>query len=57
MRAVLLNCVDPDLDLPAVLPDDVAGGRMAVEHLVSAGVTGDDLRRRRGPDPGGDRRP
>lgn len=38
---VLLNCIDPDVDLPAVLPDDVAGGRMAVDQLVSAGVTGE----------------
>ncbi len=41
VRSVLLNCVDPDLALPAVLPDDVTGGRMAVDHLVSAGVTGE----------------
>lgn len=41
-RAVLLNCRDrdPACALPAVLPDDVRGGRMAVEHLISAGVTG-----------------
>ncbi len=38
---VLLNCLDPDVDLPAVLPDDVAGGRMAVDQLVSAGVAGE----------------
>lgn len=41
VRSVLLNCIDPDQDLPAVLPDDEAGGRMAVDHLVSAGVTGE----------------
>lgn len=40
IRTALLNCVDPDLDLPAVLPDDEAGGRMAVEHLISAVVDG-----------------
>ena len=28
---VLLNCLDPDVDLPAVLPDDEAGGRAAAE--------------------------
>lgn len=41
-RSVLLNCLDPDpdLELPAVLADDVLGGRMAVEHLVAAGVFG-----------------
>jgi LacI family transcriptional regulator len=38
VRAVLLNCLDDDLALPTVLPDDVRGGRTAVEHLVAAGV-------------------
>ncbi len=40
VRTVLLNCFDPGRDLPAVLPDDHAGGRAAVEHLVSTGVEG-----------------
>ena len=40
VRTVLLNCVDPERDLPAVLPDDVLGGRMAVEHLLAAGLRG-----------------
>ncbi|MET0997205.1 MAG: LacI family DNA-binding transcriptional regulator [Marmoricola sp.] len=38
VRAVLLNCQDPDVDVPAVLPDDEAGGRLAVECLVASGV-------------------
>jgi LacI family transcriptional regulator len=37
-KTVLLNCVDPGLDLPVVVPDDVMGGRMAAEHLLAAGV-------------------
>ena len=37
-RTVLLNCIDPPCDLPVVMPDDVAGGRMAAEHLLAAGV-------------------
>jgi LacI family transcriptional regulator len=40
VRTVLLNCQDPDLDLPSVLPDDESGGRDAVEHLLAAGVDG-----------------
>ncbi len=40
VRAVLLNCIDPERDLPAVLPDDLLGGRMAVEHLLAAGLNG-----------------
>jgi LacI family transcriptional regulator len=40
VRTVLLNCVDPERDLPAVLPDDQLGGRMAVEHLLAAGLRG-----------------
>ena len=45
---VLLNCMDADHRLPAVLPDDEAGGWAAGEHLLSAGlddevwVVGDD---------------
>ena len=37
-RTVLLNCLDPRVDLPVVMPDDRAGGRMAAEHLLAAGV-------------------
>jgi LacI family transcriptional regulator len=37
-RTVLLNCRDPAIDLPVVVPDDVAGGRMAAEHLLAAEV-------------------
>lgn len=37
-RTVLLNCIDPTIDAPVVVPDDVAGGRMAAEHLLAAGV-------------------
>ena len=37
---VLLNCEDPESGLPAVVPDDRAGGRAAVEHLVERGVGG-----------------
>ena len=38
------------------VPDDVAGGRMAAEHLLAAGVARVGLRGRRGPDPRGDGR-
>jgi LacI family transcriptional regulator len=38
---VLLNCVDPNLDVPAILPDDEAGGRAAAEHLLGAGLRRD----------------
>ncbi len=37
---VLLNCCDDEHDLPAVLPDDEAGGRAAATHLLAAGVGG-----------------
>ena len=37
---VLLNCRDDDHDLPAVLPDDEAGGRAAAQHLLAAGWVG-----------------
>jgi LacI family transcriptional regulator len=40
VRAVLLNCLDPERDLPAVLPDDRLGGQAAVEHLLAAGLAG-----------------
>src|SRR4051812_17135644 len=38
---VLLNCLDVDRDLPAILPDDEGGGRAAAEHVLAAGL-GDD---------------
>lgn len=34
---VLLNCVDPTIDLPAVLPDEHEGGRSAVRELLAGG--------------------
>jgi LacI family transcriptional regulator len=34
---ILLNCFDDDADLPAVLPDDRAGGASAAELAVAAG--------------------
>lgn len=37
-RAVLLNCVDPVTELPAVLPDELGGGRFAAKVLLDAGV-------------------
>lgn len=40
-RTVLLNCVDPDLPLPAFVPDEYAGGRTAAGVLLDAGVSGD----------------
>lgn len=36
--SVLLNCVDPSSHLPAVLPDELAGGRTAGELLLDAGA-------------------
>ena len=39
-RTVLLNCTDPELDLPSVMPDDEGAGRAAARLLVEAGVTG-----------------
>jgi LacI family transcriptional regulator, galactose operon repressor len=38
-RVVLLNNVDPTLDVPAVIPDDRRAGRLAVGALVEAGHT------------------
>lgn len=38
-RAVLLNCVDPASPLPAVLPDELEGGRSAAAELLDAGLT------------------
>lgn len=39
-RVVLLNCIDETANLPAVLPDDLGGGRTAASVLLSAGFTG-----------------
>jgi len=39
-RVVLLNCVDPALPVPAVVPDEQGGGRAAAELLVRNGVPG-----------------
>jgi LacI family transcriptional regulator len=36
-RLVLLNCTDPGSGLPAVLPDEVEGGRSAAAALLAAG--------------------
>ena len=38
IRAVLLNCEDPDARIPAVIPDDEGGGRTAAATLLAAGV-------------------
>jgi len=38
VRAVLLNCVDLASDTPAVLPDDLGGGRTAAGLLLDAGI-------------------
>lgn len=39
VRAVLLNCEDPDERYASVLPDDEGGGRVAAATLVAAGVS------------------
>ncbi len=39
VRSVLLNCEDPDLRFPSVVPDDEGGGRTAVATLLDAGIT------------------
>lgn len=38
LRCVLLNCEDPDADVPSVMPDDEGGGRAAAAALLAAGV-------------------
>jgi LacI family transcriptional regulator len=38
-RTVLLNCCDPGVDVPAVMPDDVHGGSLAAQRLVEAGAS------------------
>jgi LacI family transcriptional regulator len=42
-RVALLNCVDPDARLPAVLPDERGGGRAAAGLLLARGVEGEVL--------------
>lgn len=37
-NAVLLNCLDPRSGLPSVLPDEVAGGRVAAELMLRSGT-------------------
>jgi len=36
-RTVLLNCYDKNRRFPSTLPGDLLGGRVATEHLLSAG--------------------
>jgi LacI family transcriptional regulator len=36
---VLINCFDADGKLPSIVPDERAGGRVAVERLLKAGHT------------------
>jgi LacI family transcriptional regulator len=38
-RTVLLNCVDLGSSLPAILPDELEGGRSAAAELLDAGLT------------------
>ena len=38
IRAVLLNCEDPQARMPSVLPDDEGGGRAAAASLLAAGI-------------------
>jgi LacI family transcriptional regulator len=40
-RAVLLNCVDRDEQLPGVVPDELEGGRTAAAALLAAGHRGE----------------
>ncbi len=35
---MLLNCEDPEADIPAVIPDDEGGGRAAAATLLAAGI-------------------
>jgi LacI family transcriptional regulator len=37
-RTVLLNCLDPNSTLPAVLPNEFEGGRTAAGELLAAGI-------------------
>lgn len=38
VRTVLLNCFDPDAEVPAVIPDEYGGGRTAARVLLDAGA-------------------
>ncbi|MDX6327537.1 MAG: LacI family transcriptional regulator [Nocardioidaceae bacterium] len=38
-RVVLVNCLDPRLDLPSVVPDELQAGRTAAGLLIEAGVS------------------
>lgn len=38
-RVVLVNCTDPEFDLPAVVPDELQAGREAARLLAEAGLT------------------
>jgi LacI family transcriptional regulator len=40
-RVLMLNCHDPARAVPAVLPDELAGGRTAAEALLAAGIDSD----------------
>jgi LacI family transcriptional regulator len=38
-RAILLNCVDRNASVPAVVPDDYEGGRSAASAVLAGGIT------------------
>jgi LacI family transcriptional regulator len=40
-RVVLLNCMDPGGQVPAVVPDELEGGRTAAQVLIDAGIDRD----------------
>jgi LacI family transcriptional regulator len=40
-RLVMLNCMDPDRDVTAVLPDEGIGGRTAAKAILASGVDGE----------------
>ena len=56
IRAVLVDRTSPDTSFSSVSVDDVAGGAMAVEHLIETGPAAHRVRRRTVRDPPG-RRP
>jgi LacI family transcriptional regulator len=41
-HVVLLNCMDPGGQVPAVVPDELEGGRTAAQVLIDAGIDGDN---------------